>query len=306
MDAMKRSCSRVPSSCARFTSRISQRAPTSSRPIPLRHRGSSSTSTRSAIERTRSICARPRIAREACDAFATRERPRFVAGSMGPTGMLVSSSDPSLSNITYERLRDIYAEQARALVEGGVDLLLLETMQDLLELKAAIAGIRREFARGMRQRADSGAADAHNRRAYAARNRYPRGLRRSRCTRRRGRRSELFDGSGSNARLDPLPLRERARLRQRDSECRSSTHGTGRRDDLSRRTAGARARARRLRARFRRQRRRRLLRNDARPHQRAARCRRLRRIESLAPRRRLEKKSRRRSPPWRSSSSLVR
>ena len=65
--------------------------------------------------------------------------------------MLVSSSDPSLSNITYESLRDIYAEQARALVEGGVDLLLLETMQDLLELKAAIAGIRREFARGMRR-----------------------------------------------------------------------------------------------------------------------------------------------------------
>jgi 5-methyltetrahydrofolate--homocysteine methyltransferase len=91
------------------------------------------------------------IARAACDAFSTPERPRFVAGSMGPTGMLVSSSDPALSNITYERLRDVYAEQARALVEGGVDLLLLETMQDLLELKAAIAGIHREFARGMRR-----------------------------------------------------------------------------------------------------------------------------------------------------------
>lgn len=91
------------------------------------------------------------IAREACSAFSTPERPRFVAGSMGPTGMLVSSSDPVLSNVTFEQLRDIYAEQARALVEGGVDLLLLETMQDLLELKAAIAGIRREFARGMRR-----------------------------------------------------------------------------------------------------------------------------------------------------------
>jgi 5-methyltetrahydrofolate--homocysteine methyltransferase len=91
------------------------------------------------------------LAREACDAFATPERPRFVAGSMGPTGMLISSSDPSLSKITYEQLRDLYAEQARALVEGGVDLLLLETMQDLLELKAAIAGIRLEFARGMRR-----------------------------------------------------------------------------------------------------------------------------------------------------------
>ncbi|HVN68385.1 MAG TPA: methionine synthase [Candidatus Binatia bacterium] len=91
------------------------------------------------------------LAREACDAAATPGRPRFVAGSMGPTGMLISSSDPALSNVTYERLREIYAEQARALVDGGADLLLLETMQDLLELKAAIAGIRSEFARGMRR-----------------------------------------------------------------------------------------------------------------------------------------------------------
>ncbi|MBV9332956.1 MAG: homocysteine S-methyltransferase family protein, partial [Candidatus Eremiobacteraeota bacterium] len=103
-------------------------------------------------EKTREINFRAAtIAREACDACSTPERPRFVAGSMGPTGMLVSSSDPALSNVTYEQLREVYAEQARALVEGGVDLLLLETMQDLLELKAAIAGIRREFASGMRR-----------------------------------------------------------------------------------------------------------------------------------------------------------
>ncbi|MGC2242651.1 MAG: homocysteine S-methyltransferase family protein, partial [Candidatus Aquilonibacter sp.] len=91
------------------------------------------------------------LAREACDAIATPDRPRFVAGAMGPTGMLISSSDPSLSKITFEQLVDIYGEQARALVEGGADLLLLETMQDLLELKAAIAGITREFDRGVRR-----------------------------------------------------------------------------------------------------------------------------------------------------------
>lgn len=96
------------------------------------------------------LCA-AKLAREACDTFSTSDRPRFVAGSMGPTGMLISSSDPALSKITYEQLRDLYAEQARALVEGGADLLLLETMQDLLELKAAIAGIRLEFARGLRR-----------------------------------------------------------------------------------------------------------------------------------------------------------
>ncbi len=103
-------------------------------------------------ERTRDVNLRAAtLAREACDAFSSTRHPRFVAGSMGPTGMLVSSSDPSLSKITYAELRDLYAEQARALIDGGVDLLLLETMQDLLELKAAIAGIRLEFARGLRR-----------------------------------------------------------------------------------------------------------------------------------------------------------
>jgi 5-methyltetrahydrofolate--homocysteine methyltransferase len=91
------------------------------------------------------------IARAACDRFSTPARPRFAAGSMGPTGMLVSSSDPSLSKITFPELADMYGEQARALVEGGVDVLLLETMQDLLECKAAIAGIVREFDRGLRR-----------------------------------------------------------------------------------------------------------------------------------------------------------
>ncbi|HEX3456504.1 MAG TPA: methionine synthase [Candidatus Baltobacteraceae bacterium] len=91
------------------------------------------------------------LAREACDAVSTPQRPRFVAGSMGPTGMLVSSSDPMLSNITFEQLAQIYGEQARALVDGGADFLILETMQDLLELRAAVAGIRREFDLGMRR-----------------------------------------------------------------------------------------------------------------------------------------------------------
>src|SRR5581483_10115724 len=91
------------------------------------------------------------LARRAADAFSTPERARFVAGSLGPTGMLISSSDPALSKITYEQLVAIYQEQAAALVAGGVDLLLLETSQDLLEMKAAIAGITRAFAAGVRR-----------------------------------------------------------------------------------------------------------------------------------------------------------
>jgi 5-methyltetrahydrofolate--homocysteine methyltransferase len=91
------------------------------------------------------------LARAAADRFSTPAWPRFVAGSLGPTGMLISSSDPALSKITFDELADLYQEQATALVEGGVDLLLIETSQDLLEMKACIAGIVRAFDAGVRR-----------------------------------------------------------------------------------------------------------------------------------------------------------
>ncbi len=87
-----------------------------------------------------------RLARAACDKYATPEQPRFVAGSIGPTGMLPSSSDPVLSNITFDALADTYYLQAKYLVEGGVDVLLVETAQDILEVKAALTGFERLFA----------------------------------------------------------------------------------------------------------------------------------------------------------------
>src|SRR5579864_6393206 len=83
-----------------------------------------------------------RLAREVADRYSTAEQPRFVAGSIGPTGMLPSSDDPLLSNITYAQLVEIFREQAAALLEGGVDELLIETSQDILEVRAAITGIR--------------------------------------------------------------------------------------------------------------------------------------------------------------------
>jgi 5-methyltetrahydrofolate--homocysteine methyltransferase len=85
------------------------------------------------------------LARRVADKFATPERPRFVAGSIGPSGFLPSTSDPSLGNITYDQLAEVFCEQAQGLVEGGVDVLLIETSQDILEVKAQIAGIRRYF-----------------------------------------------------------------------------------------------------------------------------------------------------------------
>jgi 5-methyltetrahydrofolate--homocysteine methyltransferase len=82
------------------------------------------------------------IARELADRYSTLEQPRFVAGSIGPTGMLPSSDDPLLGNITYKQLVEIFREQASALLQGGVDVLLIETSQDILEVRAAITGMR--------------------------------------------------------------------------------------------------------------------------------------------------------------------
>jgi len=82
------------------------------------------------------------LARRVADRYTTPERPRFVAGSLGPTGFLPSSDDPSLGNVTFEDLAAVFREQAGALIAGGVDVLLIETAQDILEVKAAIFGCR--------------------------------------------------------------------------------------------------------------------------------------------------------------------
>src|SRR4051794_4816195 len=70
---------------------------------------------------------------------------RFVAGSIGPTGFLPASEDPSLGQIRFRELVAVFAEQSQGLLEGGVDLLIVETAQDILEVKAAIFGMREAF-----------------------------------------------------------------------------------------------------------------------------------------------------------------
>src|SRR5919198_1224585 len=65
---------------------------------------------------------------------------RFVAGSIGPTGQLPASDDPTLGRITFPELYEVFTEQARGLVEGGADLIIVETAQDILEVKAAVFG----------------------------------------------------------------------------------------------------------------------------------------------------------------------
>ena len=76
-----------------------------------------------------------KLAREVAAQFSTKERPRFVAGSMGPTTKL-----PSLGHISFDEMAAAYEEQAAALIEGGVDLLLVETAQDLLQAKVGAYG----------------------------------------------------------------------------------------------------------------------------------------------------------------------
>ncbi|HEY3894301.1 MAG TPA: methionine synthase [Pseudonocardiaceae bacterium] len=79
-----------------------------------------------------------RLAREAADEFTDAHRPRFVLGSVGPGTKL-----PTLGHVRFAELRDAYAEQVRGLLTGGIDAVLIETSQDLLQCKAAVIGARR-------------------------------------------------------------------------------------------------------------------------------------------------------------------
>ncbi|MCL6627570.1 MAG: homocysteine S-methyltransferase family protein, partial [Alicyclobacillus shizuokensis] len=94
-------------------------------------------------ERAREINRRAaELARQAADEYSTPQQPRFVAGSMGPTTKSLSVT----GGVTFDELIGHYQEQAIGLIEGGVDVLLLETSQDLLNVKAASLGIEHAFA----------------------------------------------------------------------------------------------------------------------------------------------------------------
>jgi 5-methyltetrahydrofolate--homocysteine methyltransferase len=90
-----------------------------------------------------------RVAREAADAHTTDDKPRFVAGAIGPTNQTLSVSpdveDPGFRAIQWQELVDAYQEQVRGLAEGGVDLLLVETVFDTLNAKAALFAIQSHF-----------------------------------------------------------------------------------------------------------------------------------------------------------------
>ena len=90
-----------------------------------------------------------KLARQACDKIGTDDKPRYVAGVLGPTNRTCSISpdvnDPSFRNITFVELSDAYVESTRALIEGGADIILIETIFDTLNAKAAIFAVKRVF-----------------------------------------------------------------------------------------------------------------------------------------------------------------
>ena len=90
-----------------------------------------------------------RIAKEACQKYSTPDKPRFVAGVLGPTSRTCSISpnvnDPAFRNITFDELKENYIEAAHALIEGGADILLIETVFDTLNCKAAIFAVKEVF-----------------------------------------------------------------------------------------------------------------------------------------------------------------
>ena len=90
-----------------------------------------------------------KIARAACDKYSTPDRPRYVVGALGPTPKTASISpdvnDPGARNVTFEELRAAYYEQVEGLVEGGADVLLVETIFDTLNAKAALFAIEEFF-----------------------------------------------------------------------------------------------------------------------------------------------------------------
>ena len=91
------------------------------------------------------------LARGLCDEFSTPDKPRFVAGVLGPTGRTASISpdvnDPGARNVTFDELVESYTEAIRGLLDGGADILMVETIFDTLNAKAALFAIERYFER---------------------------------------------------------------------------------------------------------------------------------------------------------------
>ncbi|MBK1719296.1 methionine synthase [Thiocystis violacea] len=162
-----------------------------------------------------------RLARSCADAYATPEKPRFVAGVLGPTNRTASISpdvnDPGFRNIDFDTLVASYQESTRGLIEGGADIILIETIFDTLNAKAAIFAVRQVFDEDGVERPImlSGTITDQSGRTLT------------------GQTTEAFYNSlrhaepisiGLNCALGPYELRQYVEELARISECRVSTH----------------------------------------------------------------------------------
>ena len=194
---------------------------------------------------------------------------RFVAGSIGPTGFLPASEDPSLGQIRFRELVEVFAEQAQGLLEGGVDLITIETAQDILEVKAAIFGAREAFKTTGRTTPIQASVSL-----------LPNGGKMLLGTDISSVLATLealkVDVIGLNCSTGPEDMRDAIRFLGEHSPAARPLHpqrrhpppGPRRRDRLPRGARAAGRGARRVRQALRRLDRRRLLRHDARPHPR--------------------------------------
>ncbi len=174
------------------------------------------------------------IARGVADELSTPDRPRFVAGSMGP-----GTKSPTLAQIPYATLRDDYEVMARGLLEGGVDLFIIETQFDLLggegRHQRDPAGDGRRRTRGARP----GAGHHRAHRAHAARHRDRRRARRARPDEARHHRAQLRHRPDRDGRAPPLPVPARPHAGVGAPERRAALGGR-RQDALRPRTRGVR------------------------------------------------------------------
>ncbi len=194
---------------------------------------------------------------------------RFVAGAIGPTGFLPASDDPTLGAITFPELVDVFADQATGLLEGGVDLVIIETAQDILELKAAVFGVRRAAAEHGRQVPIQCSVSL-----------LPQGgkmllgtdisavLATLEALDVDADRPQLLHRARGHARRDPLPGRVQPGSGPLHPQRRPAAAGPQRRDDLPRAARAAGRRAGGIRRPLRRLDHRRLLRHHSRAHPR--------------------------------------
>ena len=144
-----------------------------------------------------------RLAREVANEFSTKDKPRFVAGSIGPTTKL-----PSLGHITWDAMLAAYAGAGRALIEGGVDVLLVETCQDILQAKCALVACFDAMKTDGQARSRAGAGHAGSHRHHAAGHRDRRGADRAGVVRRGRHRPELRHRAEGDERRGSLPERQ--------------------------------------------------------------------------------------------------